>query len=90
MAFHHLTPRQREIADLICLHDMSIVAVAQQLRMPVATVRAHVRDIAIRLPNPYGYPAKMLIRSFRGVMLAAERERAAQAGRAPSERAKTA
>lgn len=64
MSFRRLTPRQREVADLICLHGLSVVAISRQLEMPLATARTHVRDIAQRLPNPHGLPAYRLILSY--------------------------
>lgn len=64
MTFQHLTPRQRQIADLICLHGLSVVAIAKRLRIQVTTARFHVRAIAERIPNPHGLPAYRLIRSY--------------------------
>lgn len=73
MPFNHLTPRQREIADLICLHKLTCVAIARRLNSPVATVRSHVRGIAARLANPHGLPAYKLIESYASARrLAAE------------------
>lgn len=63
-SFDRLTPRQSEIADLICLHGLSVVAIARRLQMPIATARTHVRDIAQRLANPHGLPAYRLILSY--------------------------
>jgi len=59
-----LTPRQRQIADLICREQLSVVAIAHRLEMSLATARAHVRAIAQRLPNPNGLPAYRLIRTY--------------------------
>jgi DNA-binding NarL/FixJ family response regulator len=59
-----LTPRQRQIADLIRIKGLSVVAIAGELGMPIATARAHVRGIARRLPNPNGLPAYRLIRTY--------------------------
>lgn len=64
MPFDRLTPRQSEIADLICLDGLSVVAIARRLEMPIATARTHVRDIAQRLANPHGLPAYRLILSY--------------------------
>jgi DNA-binding NarL/FixJ family response regulator len=62
--FGRLTPRQRQIADLICLDGLSVVAVARRLGMPIATARSHVKSIAQRLANPHGLPAYRLIESY--------------------------
>jgi hypothetical protein len=64
MPFGRLTPRQQQIADLICLERLSVVAIAKRLAMPLATARAHVRAIAQRLANPHGLPAYKLIESY--------------------------
>lgn len=64
MPFHRLTRRQHQIADMICLDGMTVVAIAQRLEMPIATARAHVRGIAQRLSNPHGLPAYRLIQSY--------------------------
>lgn len=74
MPFDRLTPRQSEIADLICLHGLSVVAIARRLHMPIATARTHVRDIAQRLANPHGLPAYRLILSYAPARRLAEAE----------------
>lgn len=82
MPFSRLTPRQREISDLICVEKLSVVAIAKRLKMPLSTARAHVRGIAQRLPNPHGLPAYRLIRSYSAACRAAEKASAAVTKRA--------
>lgn len=64
MPFRRLTPRQQQVADLICLEQLSVVSIAARLVMPLSTARAHVRAIAQRLANPHGLPAYKLIESY--------------------------
>lgn len=45
-----LTPRQRQIAELVAA-DLSSKAIARELRLSVETVEAHIRDAARRLPG---------------------------------------
>lgn len=74
MPFSRLTPKERDVADLICLHGLSVVAVAHRLHMSIKTARAHTRSIAGKLANPHGLPAVKLIQSYRALRLLAERE----------------
>lgn len=47
----------------------SIVHIARDIGSSVATVRAHVRAIAKKLPNPHGLPAARLIREYMRVLV---------------------
>lgn len=65
----HLSPRQRQVVELICRERLSVVDVARRLQMPIATARAHVRAIGRRLANPHGLPAYRLIQSYAPLFL---------------------
>lgn len=58
-----LTPRELTIASRIA-SGASIVQISRDIGSSVATVRAHVRTIAKKLPNPHGLPAARLIRHY--------------------------
>lgn len=58
-----ITPRQRQLVDLL-IEKRSIAAAARELGMSIHTARHHVRDIALRVPNPHGLPAHRLILSY--------------------------
>jgi DNA-binding CsgD family transcriptional regulator len=66
MPLRRVTKRQLEVAELIWA-GLTVVAVARRLNMPIATARSHVRDLAVKLPNPHGLPAYRLIQSYKGV-----------------------
>lgn len=55
-----LTARQLEVAHLL-RRGLSYGRVARELGIERRTVRAHVRDIAMILPNPDGLPAGKLV-----------------------------
>lgn len=57
------TPRQRELIDLL-VAKRSVAAAAKELGVSVHTARAHVRAIALQLPNPHGLPAHKLILAY--------------------------
>lgn len=54
-----LTPRQREVADLVA-RGLSSKAIAKELGVSVRTVHCHVRQAARRLPG-YGAPRFKLL-----------------------------
>ena len=47
---------------------------ARALGMELATAKAHLRSVALKLPNPSGLPAQRLVFSFRDALLLADRE----------------
>jgi hypothetical protein len=49
-----------------------MVEVAARLGCTVATAKAHLRTLAIKLPNPHGLPAQRLVRSLESAMALAE------------------
>lgn len=57
------TPRQRELIDLL-VAKRSVAAAAKELGISIHTARAHVKAIALQLPNPHGLPAHKLILGF--------------------------
>lgn len=75
MCLSRLTPRERVIADRLLADDApSIVSVARELGAPVATIRSHVQNIALKLANPFQLPALKLIRSYAPAAAAARVE----------------
>lgn len=86
---HRITPRERQLAEWICRHPRDghrpprMEDVARALEMELATAKAHLRSLALKLPNPHGLPAQRLVFSFRDALLLADRV-APQAHDAPS------
>jgi hypothetical protein len=68
MPFRRVTKRQLQIAELIWA-GLTVVAIARRLNMRIATARSHVRDLAVKLPNPHGLPAYRLIQSYNGIAI---------------------
>lgn len=78
MPFRRLTARERQVAEEICRRDAQgrfpdMRDVAKRLGMKTSTAKAHLRTLALRLPNPHGLPAQRLVRSFEPAMRLAGR-----------------
>jgi hypothetical protein len=70
--FSRVTPRERQVAREMCRRGSTgqfptMVDVAKRLGCTVGTAKAHLRTLAIKLPNPHGLPAQRLVRSLESV-----------------------
>jgi len=68
-----MTPRERQVAREMCRRGPhgrlpTMPEVAKRLGVSVATAKAHLRSIAVKLPNPHGLPAQRLVRASENIL----------------------